>query len=350
MDKIFNQSFLGNTLEKYLIALGIFLAGLIIITIFKKVILSRLKKWSEKTKTDFDDFLVKEIEESLMPIIYFGTFLLAVNTLVLNPKISNAIKMVTAFILTFIIIKVIVSVLKYALNIYMTKREFAVERIKQLKGITSIAIFLIWSIGLLFLLDNLGVEITTVVAGLGIGGIAIALAAQSVLGDLFSYFVIFFDRPFEIGDYIVVGDKRGIVEYIGIKTTKVRSLGGELLVFRNTDLTDSRIQNFKKMAKRRIAFNLGVVYQTKAEILKEIPGIVKKIIDEQELGTYDRGHFASYGDSSLNFEFVYYVESSEYVKYMDVQQSINLKIFEEFEKKGIEFAYPTQTLFIEKNN
>ncbi len=350
MDKIFNQSFLGNTVEKYLIALGIFLTALIIITIFKKIILSRLKKWSEKTKTDFDDFLVNEIERSLMPIIYFGAFLLAINTLVLNPKISNAIKMVTAFILTFIIIKVIVSVLRYVLNIYMIKREYAVVRRKQLKGITSIVIFLIWSIGLLFLLDNLGVEITTVIAGLGVGGIAIALAAQAVLGDLFSYFVIFFDRPFEIGDYIVVGDKRGIVEYIGIKTTKVRSLGGELLVFRNTDLTDSRIQNFKKMAKRRIAFNLGVVYQTKAEILKEIPGIVKKIIDEQELGTYDRGHFASYGDSSLNFEFVYYVESSEYVKYMDIQQSINLKIFEEFEKKGIEFAYPSQTLYIEKSN
>ena len=130
MDKIFNQSFLGNTLEKYLIALGIFLAGLIIITIFKKVILSRLKKWSEKTKTDFDDFLVKEIERSLMPIIYFGTFLLAVNTLVLNPKISNAIKMVTAFILTFIIIKIIVSVLKFAFNIYITKRDFSFDRIK----------------------------------------------------------------------------------------------------------------------------------------------------------------------------------------------------------------------------
>ena len=350
MDKIFNQTFFGNTVEKYLIALGIFLAFLIIITIFKKVVLSRFKKWADKTKTDLDDFLIKEVEKSLMPVIYFVSFLLAVYSLTLEPKISNAVKIITAIVITFYVIKVIVSILKYAFNIYMTKREYALERRKQLKGINSIVTFLIWSIGLLFLLDNLGFEISTVIAGLGVGGIAIALAAQAVLGDLFSYFVIFFDRPFEIGDYIVVGDKRGVVEYIGVKTTKVRSLGGELLVFRNTDLTDSRIQNFKKMAKRRIAFNLGVVYQTKAEILKEIPGIVKKIIDEQELGTYDRGHFASYGDSSLNFEFVYYVKSSEYAKYMDVQQSINLKIFEEFEKKGIEFAYPTQTLYIEKNN
>ena len=350
MDKILSQSFLGNTVEQYLIALGVFLGALIIITIFKKVILSRLKKWSEKTKTDFDDFLVKEIEKSLMPLIYFGTFLLATNFLSLNPKVSNAIKLITAFVVAFIVIKTIVSILKYAFNIYMTKRDYAVERRKQLKGITSIITFLIWSVGLLFLLDNLGFEISTVVAGLGVGGIAIALAAQAVLGDLFSYFVIFFDRPFEIGDYIVVGDKNGVVEYIGVKTTKVRSLGGELLVFRNTDLTNSRIHNFKKMAKRRIVFSLGVVYQTKAETLKEIPGIVKKIIDEQENATFNRGHFSSYGDSSLNFEFVYYVESSEYTKYMDVQQSINLTIFEEFEKKGIEFAYPSQTLYIEKSN
>ncbi len=348
MDKFLNQSFLGNTFEKYIIALGIFLGSLIIIIIFKKVILSRLKKWSEKTKTDLDDFLIKEIEKSLMPVIYLGVFLLAVNSLSLNPKVANSIKVITVIIITIILIKVFVSVLKYAFNIYMDKREYALERKRQLKGISSIVTFLIWSIGLLFLLDNLGFEISTVIAGLGVGGIAIALAAQAVLGDLFSYFVIFFDRPFEIGDYIVVGDKRGVVEYIGVKTTKVRSLGGELLVFRNTDLTDSRIHNFKKMARRRVVFNLGVVYQTKASILKQIPGIVEKIIDEQENATYERGHFSSYGDSSLNFEFVYYVESSEYVKYMDIQQSINLTIFEEFEKLGIEFAYPTQTIFIEK--
>jgi len=350
MEKIINQSFLGNTVEQYLITLGIFLTALIIITIFKKVILSRLEKWAKKTRTDLDDFLIKEVEKSLMPVIYFVSFLLAIYSLTLEPKISNAIRIITAIVITFYVIKAIVSVLKYSFNIYMTKREYATERIRQLKGITSIITFLIWSLGLLFLLDNLGFEISTVIAGLGVGGIAIALAAQAVLGDLFSYFVIFFDRPFEIGDYIVVGDKSGVVEYIGIKTTKVRALGGELLVFRNTDLTDSRIHNFKKMAKRRVVFNLGVVYQTKAETLKKIPGIVKKIIDGQHSAYHDRGHFASYGDSSLNFEFVYYVESSDYAKYMDIQQCINLKIFEEFEKRGIQFAYPTQTLFIEKSN
>ena len=199
-------------------------------------------------------------------------------------------------------------------------------------------------------MDNLGFDISAVIAGLGIGGIAIALAAQAILGDLFSYFVIFFDRPFEVGDFIVVGDKVGTVEYTGIKTTRIRALSGEQMVFSNTDLTNSRIHNFKKMERRRVVFSLGVIYQTTADQLEEIPKIVRGIIEKQNDTTFDRGHFKSYGDFSLNFEFVYFVIGSDYVKYMDTQQAINMEIYRTFEQKGIEFAYPTQTLFVSKEN
>ena len=204
--------------------------------------------------------------------------------------------------------------------------------------------------GLVFLLDNLGFKVSAVITGLGIGGIAVALAAQTILGDLFAYFVIFFDRPFEIGDFIIVGDKLGSVEYIGLKTTRVRSLSGEQLVFSNKDLTDSRIHNYKKMERRRVVFQLGVIYQTTLEQVKEIPAIVKQIIENQKDTAFDRGHFAKYGDFSLNFEFVYYVVGSDYNKYMDIQQAINLEIYKVFEEKGIEFAYPTQTLFMSMLN
>ena len=185
---------------------------------------------------------------------------------------------------------------------------------------------------------------------LGIGGIAIALAAQAILGDLFSYFVIFFDRPFEVGDFILVGDKVGVVEYTGIKTTRIRALGGEQLVFSNTDLTNSRIHNFKQMERRRVVFKLGVIDQTKAEQLEEVTKIVREVIEQQPDASFDRGHFASYGDFSLNFEFVYYVTGGDYVKYMDTQQAINLEIYRAFEQRGIEFAYPTQTVFVSKTN
>ncbi len=221
---------------------------------------------------------------------------------------------------------------------------------KELRGVTTILNIFIWVLGFVFLMDNLGFNVSTVIAGLGVGGIAVALAAQAILGDLFAYFVIFFDRPFEIGDFIIVGDKLGSVEYIGLKTTRIRSLGGEQLVFSNKDLTDSRIHNYKKMERRRVVFSIGVIYQTTAEQLEMIPKMVRKIIEDQEDIVFDRGHFARYGDSSLDFEFVYYVIGADYNKYMDIQQAINLNMFKEFENKGIEFAYPTRTLFITNSN
>jgi small-conductance mechanosensitive channel len=233
---------------------------------------------------------------------------------------------------------------------YIRKQERGDEKVRQLRGMKVLINILIWVIGIVFLMDNLGFDISAVIAGLGIGGIAIALAAQAILGDLFSYFVIFFDRPFEVGDFITVGDKRGTVEYTGIKTTRIRALSGEQLVFSNTDLTNSRIHNYKKMEERRVLFKLGVVYQTPAAKLEEIPKIVREIIEKRADVRFDRGHFESYGDFSLNFEFVYFIVGADYVKYMDTQQSINLEVYNEFETRGIEFAYPTQTLFLNKEN
>ncbi|MNR00085.1 Low conductance mechanosensitive channel YnaI [compost metagenome] len=168
------------------------------------------------------------------------------------------------------------------------------------------------------------------------------------MGDLFSYFVIFFDRPFEIGDFVQLGPDNGVIEYIGIKTTRIRTLSGEQLICSNTDLTNSRLRNYKRMEKRRIVFSLGVTYQTTHSQLSEIPIIVKEIIASKSQLQFDRGHFSGYGDFSLNFEFVYYVLDADYNLYMDNQQEVYLEIFSAFEKVGIDFAYPTQTLIMDK--
>ena len=231
----------------------------------------------------------------------------------------------------------------------MRKQDQGEEKVKQLGGIMLLLNIIIWAVGFLFLFDNLGYDVTTIIAGLGIGGIAIALAAQNILGDLFNYFVIFFDRPFEIGDFIVVDDKKGTVEHIGIKTTRLKSLTGEQLVFSNSDLTNSRIHNFKRMEHRRISFTLGVVYNSTLDQLKEIPSLIKGIIAEQNDVTLDRVHFLNYGDYSLKFEIVYFVETSDFNRYADIQQEINLRIFEVFNAKNIEFAYPSQTIFMAKD-
>ncbi|MFD0985706.1 mechanosensitive ion channel family protein [Methyloligella solikamskensis] len=205
----------------------------------------------------------------------------------------------------------------------------------------------IWSLALLLILDNVGFDITALIAGLGIGGVAVALAAQNVLGDLFSSLAIVLDRPFEVGDFIIFGDQQGNVEKIGIKTTRIRSLSGEQIVCANSDLITSRIHNYKRMAERRIVFHIGIVYDTTPDKLEAIPSIIEDVVENTERARFDRAHFATYGDSSLNFEIVYYVLSEDYSVYMDVQQAINFGIFRTFGEQGIDFAFPTRTLHLQ---
>ncbi len=337
-----------NTVLQYLIAVGLFILLIAAIRIFKYVLLRRLKKWALQTKTTFDDFIVSAIEKSGIPLLYFTAFYIAAKTLNLSEKLEAFLHDASVVVITFFALKLLTNGIKHLIQSRMEHQEDSDIKFKQIKGIMVIINVVIWMLGFVFLLDNFGYNITAFVTGLGIGGIAIALAAQNILGDLFNYFVIFFDRPFEVGDFIVIDQKLGTVESIGIKTSRIRSLSGEELIFANSDLTNSRIHNYKRMQKRRVLFSLGVTYQTTLENLKSIPDIIKDIITIQENADIDRVHFKAYGAFSLDFEIVYYILSSNYNQYMDIQQSINLSIFEEFANKGIEFAYPTQTVFVEK--
>ncbi|MDH5648033.1 MAG: mechanosensitive ion channel family protein [Gammaproteobacteria bacterium] len=204
----------------------------------------------------------------------------------------------------------------------------------------------LWVVILLLVLDNLGVNITALVAGLGVGGIAIALAVQTILSDLFASLSIVLDKPFVVGDFLIVGDLLGSVEHVGLKTTRLRSLSGEQLVFSNSDLLNSRIRNYGRMFERRVSFDLGVTYQTSREKLLIIPEIIREAVEKQEQTRFDRSHFKEYGDSALIYESVYFVLGSDYNQYMDIQQAINLHIHERFEREGIEFAYPTRSVFV----
>jgi small-conductance mechanosensitive channel len=204
----------------------------------------------------------------------------------------------------------------------------------------------VWSIALLLILNNLGFDITALVAGLGIGGIAVALAAQNILGDLFASLAIVLDQPFVVGDFVVLGDKMGTVERIGIKTTRIRSLSGEELIVSNADLLASRIHNFRRMAERRVVFTIGVTYETPAEKVEKLPDMLRAIVEAQGQVRFDRAHFARYGDFALLYEVVYWMLSADYNVYMDTQQRINLAIFRSLQDEGIAFAYPTQTIYL----
>jgi len=212
--------------------------------------------------------------------------------------------------------------------------------------ISGIGHFLIWSVILLLILDNFGVKVVSLMAGLGVGGIAVALAVQRILGDLFASISIMIDKPFEIGDFIAVGEVRGTVESIGIKTTRLRSLTGEQVVISNSDILDSRVNNFKRMEERRIVFTFGVSYKTPREYLETIAELTKKIIESQSDARFERGHLKSFDASSIDYEFVYWVTKPDFPSYMNVQQKINLALIDEFAKNNIEMARPTQMVFL----
>lgn len=338
MGEILAKEFFGNTVQAYAIALGAIILGYLIITL----VLRTIAKYGEA-----DVYWKKYIRKFISPTLFIGLLYVSISTLTFSKDVMKVVQFIFILLATYLVVRFIIVVLDFII-----KRSFEVSkdegREQRIKPILSFVNFLIWIIGILFILDNLGIQISTIVAGLGIGGIAVAFAAQALLSDLFSYFVINFDRPYTIGDFVIFEDKVGTIEKIGIKSTRVRALSGEMIVVSNTNLLNMKLHNYKTLEKRRVVFSLGVIYGTPSEKLKRIPDMIKSIIAEHEKAEVDRSHFKTYGSFSLDFETVYYIYSSDYVEYMDIQQAVNLAIYEAFEKEGIEFAYPTQTLFINK--
>ncbi len=348
-EEFMNRTWLDNSMDDYATSAIIFIAGMVVIFVFKRFLLNRFREWAGRTDTEVDDFLLHSVEKKLVPVFYAAILYLGIRNLHFGESADEVIRIIFIVSITLLAIRFVLSVALFVIQMFWVRKERDESKKSAIKGLLTVLKFVIWSVVVVLLLDNLGIKVTTLVAGLGIGGVAIALAAQAILGDLFSYFTIFLDRPFEIGDLIIIDNFVGTVEHIGIKTSRLRSLSGEELVFSNTDLTNSRIRNYKRMDKRREVFNLGVTYETDYQRLREVPGMMREIIDQVEDTEFDRAHFVSYGDFSLNFEIVYYVLSRDYQKYRDVQQEINYQIKKKFEERGVEFAYPTQTLFVENN-
>ncbi len=346
LSSFLRQVYFQNTVYDYLTAIGLFTALALLIVLIRIVVIRRLTARAAKTKTTFDDFLIKHIGGTLLPLLFYGSFTLSVKGLELNSMISRGIYIAGMIFMTVMGLKFVMSLMDYGIGAWNRKNGGGETRLRSLKGAVMAAKVILAGLALLLALDNMGIRISALVAGLGIGGIAVAFASQAVLADLFSFLVILFDRPFELGDFIIIDDLMGTVEHIGVKTTRLRSLNGEQLIISNTNLTNARVRNFKRMRQRRIVFKLGITYQTSTAQLKEIPGLLKNIIAGIKGASFDRAHFLSYGDFALVFEVVYIVLDSDFNHYADIQQEINLKIKEEFERRRIEFAYPTQTVFV----
>ena len=332
----------------WLTAIAIVALGTVALAIVKAVAQRRLKRIAPLTENQVDDVLLGMIVRTKLAFLVVPP-LVAALALVKLPAVVERVGRGYA-ILVFLFQAGIWA--SQAVRVLVERRlpptgeSNGLARRTEAKMVELGVRLVLWTVLALVALDNLGVNITALVAGLGVGGVAIALATQNILGDLFSSVSIVLDKPFLAGDFIVVGDFMGTVEQIGIKTTRMRSLGGEQIVMSNADLLQSRVRNYKRMTERRVLFRLGVVYQTSPEKLEAIPALLRQIVEAQTGVRFDRAHFVSYGDFALLFEIVYYVLSPDYTRYMDVQQGLNLAIFRRFAEAGIEFAYPTQTLFV----
>jgi len=348
LEKILNYQLFGNSGKSYLIALAIFFGLLFALKIFRKKIFYHLKEKAKKTKTEFDDILIEIVESIKPPFYFFVALYFALYSLNLSEKVQRLVNSIFILVIIFQAIKAL-HIFIDRIGVKLSAPKEGKDKIKTeatIKTLSTILKICLWIGAGLIILSNWGININSLVAGLGIGGIAVALAVQNILGDIFSSFSLVLDKPFEIGDFIVVGSHCGVVKKIGIKTTRIQTLQGEELVISNKELTETRIQNFGKMRERRIQFNFGVCYETPLEKLKKIPEIVKEIIENIEGTRLDRVHFKEFGDFALIFEVVYYVLSPDYLQYMNIQQEINFKLKEIFEKEGIEFAYPTQTIYL----
>lgn len=338
----------GNTAWEWLLAVGISAATLLTIRLVSALIARHFRPVALRTPLFIDDAIVTMAETTNLVVLAPPALYLGAQSLALPPPLALWLRIV-AMICLLIQIAIWGSALigRWVERYREQNLETNAAAVGTTRVLSFIARLVLFSVLLLLALDNLpGVEITALVASLGIGGIAVALAVQNILGDLFASLSIALDKPFVLGDFIKVDDMLGTVEQIGLKTTRLRSLSGEQLIFANADLLNSRIQNFKRMEERRIVFTIRVGYETSTEQVRAIPAMLREIVEAQEQVRFDRAHFARFTDFDLIFEVVYFVLSPDYMLYMDIQQAINLAILERFRAHGIDLAYPTHRIFI----
>ncbi len=349
-NSFFNLEILGNIIEKYFWAALIFLLVMIALKIFQKFLINRIKKITQKTKTGIDDIIVNAISDIHWPFYVLMSFYIAIKFLDVHNFIVQWSYYLLLIAIVYYIIRGLQEFIDYGTKLVIDKRKEEDDemRLGIITVLNTIAKILLWVAAILIILSNLGYNVNSLIAGLGIGGIAVAFALQSILGDIFSSFSIYFDRPFRVGDFIVVGNYKGTVKRIGIKTTRIQSLQGEEIVIPNNELTQTKLQNFGVMKKRRVVFTIGITYETPLEKVKQVPKIIREAIEREKMTEVERIHFKALGDFALIFEAVFYINSKEYKDYMDIQQSINLFLMERFAQEKIEFAYPTQTLYVKK--
>lgn len=336
-----------NSVYNYIVALVIFWIVYFAIMLFKRIVIKKIKILAEKTENKRDDFIIKQLY-SISRVFYWVLYIYIpfqyIKTNLTIDRILN-ILFLAIVIREFsnILINIIKNILEKSIYIKKTGKKDT-TRINLFHIIARIVVYAVWT---LFFLSNIWVEITPFIASLWVMWIAVAFALQKILWDVFASFSIYLDRPFEIWDFIIIGTDSGIVKDIGIKSTRIQTLHWQELIIPNNEITSTRINNYGKMTKRRVAFTIWVIYQTAPKIIEKIPSIIKKIIENTENTEFSRAHFIEFWESDLKFEIVYFITTKEFDIYRDTHQKICLEIMKTFKKEWIWFAYPTQSIYIE---
>lgn len=345
LDFIFRE----NTLHQLLYALGGALLAAVVLLVVRQVLVGRLKALSQRTSVIWDDVLADVLSSTKLPFILWLSALVGTTQIRLPEKIAS---LPYKGMMILLIIQCGIWAAR-AVSSWVQLRMTSSRQLGDGAAITNFGVvafilrLMVCVVTLLLLLDNLGVNITALVASLGIGGVAVALALQNVLGDLFASLSIAFDKPFVVGDFIVVDSFSGTVKNVGLKTTRVQSISGEEVVFANNDLLKSRVRNYKRMSERRIVFAFGVTYDTPTEALRALSAQVRQIIEATPGTRFDRAHFKGFGASSLDFEVVFFMLEPDFLGYMNAQESINLALLDYCKAQDIQFAFPSQTLYVD---
>lgn len=341
--KFIRIKFLRNEILTWGTAIGVALAIVAVLLVFRWLLRGRLAKRAARTKSLIDDAIVHVLGATqIWFILVVGLW--TGSGLITWPRAWNPWFPLTMKIVTLLQGAIWLTV---ALSWYLKQRYGDHVDPAERTGVTLLrfmGIVVVWCVVLLGVFTSVGVDVTAVVAGLGVGGIAVALALQSILGDVFASVSIVLDKPFMVGDFIVLGEEKGTVEQIGLKTTRLRSLDGEEISFANNDILNSRIRNYKRMNERRVLFRVGVTYDTPVDKIDAITDRIRDIISADARVRLDRVHLADFGSFSLDFEIVYWVLASDYTLHMQIRHDFNRAILEGFQAEGISFAFPTQTL------
>lgn len=342
----------GNSGIDYTKAFFAFIALVFFLKGIQSIVLSRLEQFAKRSKNGLDDVVIGVFQNIKTPFYFFISLYFGFLFLNTSEILDTVVRALVYIVVIWEVVKALEQITDFLIDTYITRAKENKEEKRQRQAVMSairiVVRIVLWVIGLMLLFSNLGINITSFIASLGVGGVAVALALQSVFSDLFSSFSIYIDKPFVPGDYIVVGEHDGVVERIGLKTTRIRTLRGEELVISNQELTAARVQNFKRMEQRRIVMQLGVEYELSPQVVSSIPSLVKSVVDGVDQVRYERCYFKEFGDSALVFELSYYVLDSSFDIGVRVREEINNGIFQQFSESKIGFAYPTQTIYVKK--